>query len=85
MRSYSRDVAETEVNLGGIVGAVAARARAMTPEFDPGGFLEGLSAAPPTSSPPTLRPAAGRSPVSLILRITAVSAGRTLAPRLEEE
>src|SRR2546426_10503563 len=36
-------MAETEVDLGGIVGAVAARARSMTPEFDPGGFLEGLS------------------------------------------
>lgn len=35
-------VAETEV-LGGIVSAVAARARAMTPDFDPGRFLEGLS------------------------------------------
>ncbi len=33
----------TTVDLGGIVGAVAARARAMTPEFDPGGFLKGLS------------------------------------------
>src|SRR5258708_15266609 len=43
MRSYNHGVAETEVDLGGIVGAVAARARAMTPEFDPGGFLEGLS------------------------------------------
>src|SRR3989442_1978888 len=42
MRSYNDRVTETEV-LGGIVGAVAARARAMTPEFDPGGFLEGLS------------------------------------------
>ncbi|HWM76687.1 MAG TPA: sigma 54-interacting transcriptional regulator, partial [Methylomirabilota bacterium] len=36
-------MAETVVDLGGIVDAVAARARAMTPEFDPGGFLEGLS------------------------------------------
>src|SRR5437879_13784222 len=36
-------MAEIEVDLGGIVGAVAARARAMTSEFDPGGFLEGLS------------------------------------------
>src|SRR5467141_1668631 len=44
MRSYNYSVAETEVDLGGIVGAVAARARAMTPEFDPGGFLQGLSA-----------------------------------------
>src|SRR5207253_63071 len=43
MRSYNYGVAETEVDLGGIVGAVASRARAMTPEFDPGGFLEGLS------------------------------------------
>src|SRR5437667_4404977 len=43
MRSYNYGVAEAEVDLGGIVGAVAARARAMTPEFDPGGFLEGLS------------------------------------------
>src|SRR5258707_2109657 len=43
MRSYNHGVAETEVDLGGIVGAVAARAHAMTPEFDPGGFLEGLS------------------------------------------
>src|SRR5437899_1090051 len=42
MRSYTDGVTETEV-LAGIVGAVAARARAMTPEFDPGGFLEGLS------------------------------------------
>src|SRR3989442_14907955 len=42
MRSYNDRVTETEV-LGGIVGAVAARARSMTPEFDPGGFLEGLS------------------------------------------
>jgi transcriptional regulator with GAF, ATPase, and Fis domain len=42
-RSYNYGVAETELDLGGIVGAVAARARAMTPEFDPGGFLEGLS------------------------------------------
>jgi transcriptional regulator with GAF, ATPase, and Fis domain len=36
-------VVDTKVDLGGIVGAVAARVRAMTPEFDPGGFLEGLS------------------------------------------
>jgi transcriptional regulator with GAF, ATPase, and Fis domain len=36
-------VVETTVDLGGFVGAVAARGRAMTPEFDPGGFLEGLS------------------------------------------
>src|SRR2546428_13983823 len=43
MRSYNHDVADTEVNLGSIVAAVAARARAMTPDFDPGGFLEGLS------------------------------------------
>src|SRR3989441_3705611 len=43
MRSYNHGVAETEVDLGGIVGAVAARARAMSPEFDPDGFLEGLS------------------------------------------
>src|SRR5258705_3876433 len=43
MRSYNDGVAETEVDLSGIVGAVAARARAMTAEFDPGGFLEGLS------------------------------------------
>src|SRR3989442_8279909 len=42
MRSYNDRVTETEV-LAGIVGAVAARARAMTPEFDPGGFLECLS------------------------------------------
>src|SRR3989475_4344332 len=42
MRSYNDRVTETEV-LAGIVSAVAARARAMTPEFDPGGFLEGLS------------------------------------------
>src|SRR2546422_986379 len=42
MRSYNDRVTETEV-LGGIVSAVVARARAMTPEFDPGGFLEGLS------------------------------------------
>src|SRR5438874_1074989 len=44
MRSYNYGVAEAEVDLGGIVGAVAARARAMTPECDPGGFLQGLSA-----------------------------------------
>src|SRR5437899_6417769 len=43
MRSYNHDVADTEVNLGSIVAAVAARARAMSPDFDPGGFLEGLS------------------------------------------
>src|SRR5260370_38437727 len=43
MRSYTYVVAESEVDLSGIVGAVAARARAMTPEFDPGGFLGGLS------------------------------------------
>src|SRR5437773_1952701 len=43
IRPYNQGVAGTEVDLGGIVGAVAARARAMTPEFDPGGFLEGLS------------------------------------------
>src|SRR2546425_7329018 len=42
MRSYNDRVTETEV-LGGIVSAVVARARAMTPEFDPGRFLEGLS------------------------------------------
>jgi hypothetical protein len=42
MRSYNYGVAETDV-LSGIVSAVAAQARAMTPEFDPGGFLEGLS------------------------------------------
>jgi hypothetical protein len=35
-------VAETEVNLGGIVGAVAARARATSREFDPDGFLEAV-------------------------------------------
>src|SRR2546425_10623485 len=43
MRSYNHDVTDTEVNLGSIVAAVAARARAMSPDFDPGGFLEGLS------------------------------------------
>src|SRR5258706_207123 len=43
MRSYNHRVAEMEVDLAGIVGAVAGRARAMTPDFDPGGFLEGLS------------------------------------------
>src|SRR5258705_2124859 len=43
MRSYNHRVAEIEVDLAGIVGAVAGRARAMTPEFDPGGFLEGLA------------------------------------------
>ena len=43
MRSYNHGVADTEVDLGGIARAVATRARAMTPEFDPGGFLEGLS------------------------------------------
>ena len=42
MRSYNDRAAETEV-LAGIVSAVAAQTRAMTPEFDPGGFLEGLS------------------------------------------
>src|SRR2546429_370173 len=42
MRSYNDRVTETEVP-GGIVSAVVARARAMTPEFDPGGLLEGLS------------------------------------------
>jgi transcriptional regulator with GAF, ATPase, and Fis domain len=42
-RSYNHGVAETEVDLSGIVGAVAARVRAMTPEFDPDRFLEGLS------------------------------------------
>src|SRR2546428_11833660 len=42
MRSYNDRVTKTEV-LGGIVSAVVTRARAMTPEFDPGGFLEGLS------------------------------------------
>src|SRR5437870_10683379 len=42
MRSYNDRVTETEV-LAGMVGAVAARARAMTPEFEPGGLLEGLS------------------------------------------
>jgi hypothetical protein len=40
MRSYNHSVAETEVNLGGIVGAGAARARATSREFDPDGFLE---------------------------------------------
>jgi hypothetical protein len=39
MRAYNHRVAEAEVDLGGIVGAVAARARALR-EFDPGGFLE---------------------------------------------
>src|SRR6266850_5039588 len=43
MRSYNYGVAETEVDLGSIVGAAAARARAMMPEFDPGGCLEDLS------------------------------------------
>jgi transcriptional regulator with GAF, ATPase, and Fis domain len=43
MRPYNHGVAETEVNLGSIVSAVAARARAMSHEFDPAGFLEGLS------------------------------------------
>src|SRR2546429_1457638 len=42
MRSYNDRVTETEVP-GGIVSAVVARARAMAPEFDPGGLLEGLS------------------------------------------
>ena len=41
--TYNHGVAETAVDLGGIVAAVAARARAMSREFDPGGFLEGLS------------------------------------------
>src|SRR5260370_27636447 len=43
MRSYTYVVAESELDLGSSVGAAAARARAMTPEFDPGGFLQGLS------------------------------------------
>ncbi len=43
-QSYNHGVAETVVDLGRIVGTVAARARAITPEFDPAGFLEGLSA-----------------------------------------
>ncbi len=42
MWPYNDRVAETEV-LGGIVRAIAARARAMMSEFDPGGFLAGLS------------------------------------------
>src|SRR6266446_6519950 len=42
MWPYNGRVAETEV-LGGIVRAIAARARAMMSEFDPGGFLAGLS------------------------------------------
>src|SRR3989442_3150966 len=42
MRSYNDRVTDAEV-LGGIVGAVVARAGGMTSEFDPGGFLEGLS------------------------------------------
>jgi GAF domain-containing protein len=36
-------VAGIEVDLGGIVGGVAALARAMSRKFDPGKFLEGLS------------------------------------------
>ena len=43
MRSYNHRVAETEVSLDGIVAAIAARARAMSREFDSGVFLEGLS------------------------------------------
>ena len=42
IRSYNYGVAETEIQ-SGIVSAVAAQARAMAPEFDPGGFLEALS------------------------------------------
>src|SRR3982074_3324782 len=41
MRSYNHGVAEPVVDLGGIVGAVAARARAMTSEVHPGGVLGG--------------------------------------------
>src|SRR6266404_3632269 len=43
MRSYNQGVAATEVDLGGIVGVIAARARALSRESDPGGLLEGLS------------------------------------------
>jgi len=43
MRSYNQGVAVTEVDLGGIVGAIAARARALSRKSDPGGLLEGLS------------------------------------------
>jgi len=43
MRSYNQGVTVTEVDLGGIVGAIAARARALSRESDPGGLLEGLS------------------------------------------
>ena len=43
MRSYNLGVTVTEVDLGGIVGAIAARARALSRESDPGGLLEGLS------------------------------------------
>jgi transcriptional regulator with GAF, ATPase, and Fis domain len=42
-QSYNYGVAETELDVGGIVAAVAARARAMTLEFEPGGLLEVLS------------------------------------------
>src|SRR6266478_7874156 len=43
MRSYNQGVTVTEVDLGGIVGAIAARARALSRESDPGGLLQGLS------------------------------------------
>src|SRR3989441_11061749 len=43
MRSYNQGVAVTEVDLGGIVGAIAARARALSRESDPRGLLEDLS------------------------------------------
>ena len=46
-RSYNHGVAETEVDLSGIVGAVAARVRAMTPEFDPDRFLDFVSTRSP--------------------------------------
>jgi transcriptional regulator with GAF, ATPase, and Fis domain len=43
MRSYNQRVTVTEVDLGGLVGAIAARARVLSRESDPGGLLEGLS------------------------------------------
>src|SRR5260370_5245656 len=43
MRSYNQGVTVTDVDLGGIVGAIGARARALSRESDPGGLLEGLS------------------------------------------
>src|SRR2546425_2207013 len=67
MRSYNDRVTDTEV-LAGIVGAVAARARAMTPEFDPGGFLEGLS-----------RQLQGLIPHALVTVLSLDEGGRTVS------